>query len=250
MPVDEAIDELIDVVPELRGDRVVSELAGGLTNTNYKVATDARRLRRAHLGQGLRHARDRPRKRVPEHRRRRRRGRRRGRRRLPAGAFADGARVHRGPDAERRGPAPRGQARDGRATPAGGCTAPRRFRDDFNMFDIQRRYLALVQERGFRLPDRYLEFEPAGARDRACDGGARRGHRALQQRPAGRELHRHRRRVPADRLRVLRQQRRLLRARQRLERVEPVARPARRAGRPLLRPAAAPTRWRGRGCGA
>jgi thiamine kinase-like enzyme len=35
-----------------------------------------------------------------------------------------------------------------------------RFRDDFNMFDIQRRYLKLVQERGFRLPDRYLEFEP------------------------------------------------------------------------------------------
>jgi thiamine kinase-like enzyme len=28
------------------------------------------------------------------------------------------------------------------------------------MFDIQRRYLRLVQERGFRLPDRYLEFEP------------------------------------------------------------------------------------------
>jgi thiamine kinase-like enzyme len=34
------------------------------------------------------------------------------------------------------------------------------FRDDFNMFDIQRRYLQLVQERGFRLPARYLEFEP------------------------------------------------------------------------------------------
>jgi thiamine kinase-like enzyme len=34
------------------------------------------------------------------------------------------------------------------------------FRDDFNMFDIQRRYLRLVQERGFRLPERYLEFEP------------------------------------------------------------------------------------------
>jgi thiamine kinase-like enzyme len=34
------------------------------------------------------------------------------------------------------------------------------FRDDFNMFRIQRRYLGLVQERGFRLPDRYLEFEP------------------------------------------------------------------------------------------
>ncbi len=34
------------------------------------------------------------------------------------------------------------------------------FRDDFNMFRIQKRYLKLVQERGFRLPDRYLEFAP------------------------------------------------------------------------------------------
>jgi thiamine kinase-like enzyme len=32
------------------------------------------------------------------------------------------------------------------------------FRDDFNMFEIQPRYLEIVQERGFRLPDRYLEF--------------------------------------------------------------------------------------------
>ena len=38
----------------------------------------------------------------------------------------------------------------------------------------------------------------------------------VQQRPPGRELHRRRRRVQADRLRVLGQQRRLLRARQRL----------------------------------
>jgi len=30
----------------------------------------------------------------------------------------------------------------------------------FDMFDIQRRYLALVRERSFRLPERYLEFEP------------------------------------------------------------------------------------------
>src|SRR5439155_18539124 len=36
----------------------------------------------------------------------------------------------------------------------------RRFRDDFDMFAIQRRYLALVRKRGFRLPDRYGEFEP------------------------------------------------------------------------------------------
>jgi thiamine kinase-like enzyme len=33
------------------------------------------------------------------------------------------------------------------------------FLHDFDMFDIQRRYLGVVQERGFRLPGRYLEFE-------------------------------------------------------------------------------------------
>jgi len=36
----------------------------------------------------------------------------------------------------------------------------RRFRDDFNMFLIQKRYLGLVQERGFRLPDGYIDYEP------------------------------------------------------------------------------------------
>jgi len=38
--------------------------------------------------------------------------------------------------------------------------AGRRFVNDFNMFDIQRDYLRLVRERGFRLPDDYLEFMP------------------------------------------------------------------------------------------
>ena len=33
------------------------------------------------------------------------------------------------------------------------------FRDRFDMFALQRRYLALVQERGFRLPPRYLEHD-------------------------------------------------------------------------------------------
>ena len=36
----------------------------------------------------------------------------------------------------------------------------RRFRDDFDMFETQPRYLGIVQDRGFRLPDRYLEFAP------------------------------------------------------------------------------------------
>jgi thiamine kinase-like enzyme len=34
-----------------------------------------------------------------------------------------------------------------------------RFRDDFDMFVIQPRYLEIVRERGFRLPDRYEQFE-------------------------------------------------------------------------------------------
>ncbi len=36
-----------------------------------------------------------------------------------------------------------------------------RFTGDFDMVQIQRRYLSIVTERGFRLPDRYLEFMPA-----------------------------------------------------------------------------------------
>ena len=35
-----------------------------------------------------------------------------------------------------------------------------RFCVDFDMFDVQRRYLDTVQQRGFRLPDRYTEFMP------------------------------------------------------------------------------------------
>ena len=35
-----------------------------------------------------------------------------------------------------------------------------RFVSDFDMFDVQRTYVKTVQERGYRLPDRYLEFMP------------------------------------------------------------------------------------------
>jgi thiamine kinase-like enzyme len=35
-----------------------------------------------------------------------------------------------------------------------------RFANDFDMFAVQRGYLAVVRERGFRLPPRYLEFMP------------------------------------------------------------------------------------------
>lgn len=43
-----------------------------------------------------------------------------------------------------------------------------RFVNDFDMFEIQRRYLAVVLDHGFRLPDRYLEFLPAVDRIRAA----------------------------------------------------------------------------------
>src|SRR5437868_11563044 len=36
----------------------------------------------------------------------------------------------------------------------------RRFLHDFDMFEIQPRYLEIVRQRGFRLPDRYEDFEP------------------------------------------------------------------------------------------
>jgi thiamine kinase-like enzyme len=160
MPVDEAIDALIDVVPQLRGDRVVSELAGGLTNTNYKVETAAGAfvVRISSKDSGML-AIDRENEYhntvaaadagvgaavvgyVPE-------------RSLMVLEFIEG----RAQSAEdlRRG--------DKIEMIADACRqlhGARRFRDDFNMFDIQRRYLELVQQRGFRLPNGYLGYEPA-----------------------------------------------------------------------------------------
>ncbi len=41
-----------------------------------------------------------------------------------------------------------------------------RFRDDFDMFVTQRRYLDIVRSHGFRLPPRYIEFAPAVQRIR------------------------------------------------------------------------------------
>ncbi|MGH8892216.1 MAG: choline/ethanolamine kinase family protein [Actinomycetes bacterium] len=35
-----------------------------------------------------------------------------------------------------------------------------RFVGDFDMFEVQRRYLSIVLDRGFRLPDRYLDLMP------------------------------------------------------------------------------------------
>ncbi|HEX2174518.1 MAG TPA: choline kinase family protein [Nocardioidaceae bacterium] len=50
-----------------------------------------------------------------------------------------------------------------------------RFVRDFNMFRIQERYLQIVQEHGFRMPERYLDFVPQ----------VQRIERALEARPTG-----------------------------------------------------------------
>jgi thiamine kinase-like enzyme len=160
MPVDEAIDALIDVVPELRGPREVTELAGGLTNTNYKVVTGtgAYVVRISAKDAGLL-AIDRDNEYqntvaaadagvgaqvvgyLPE-------------RSLMVLEFIEG-------EAQSAEDLRRGDKIEMVADACRRLHGARRFRDDFNMFRIQQRYLALVQDRGFRLPERYLEFEPA-----------------------------------------------------------------------------------------
>ncbi|HEU0194651.1 MAG TPA: choline/ethanolamine kinase family protein, partial [Gaiellales bacterium] len=159
MTDDAGVQELLDLVPALRGRTAVSELAGGLTNTNYKVDTpdgafvvrvsakDAGLLAidreneylntvaAADAGVGARVVDY-----LPE-------------RSLLVLEFIEG--VTQTSEDLRRG--------DSLEMVAAACRrlhGARRFRDDFNMFRIQQRYLGLVQERGFRLPDRYTEFEP------------------------------------------------------------------------------------------
>ena len=110
-----------------------------------------------------------------------------------------------------------------------------RFRDDFDMFRVAERYLALVDERLDPDPRRLSGASRSHPPDR---GGARRpsAHdRPLPQRPPCRELPRRRRASVARRLGVQRQQRPGVRARQhrpgaRLRRL-----PGRGAVRRLLR---------------
>lgn len=42
------------------------------------------------------------------------------------------------------------------------------FLHDFNMFELQQKYLRICQEHGFRIPDAYLDFEPHVARIRGA----------------------------------------------------------------------------------
>ena len=146
-------------MPELSGAAEVAELPGGLTNTNYKVTTGsgAYVVRVSAKDAGLL-AIDRENEYLNT---------------VAAAEVGVGARVTaylpedhvlvldfivgetQTPEALRRG-----DKLDQVAAACRRLHGARRFRDDFNMFRIQARYLELVQQRGFRLPERYLEFEP------------------------------------------------------------------------------------------
>jgi thiamine kinase-like enzyme len=153
------LEEVLAAVPELRDPLSVEPLMGGLTNTNYKITSPSgcfvvrifgketsllaidresevhNTIAAAETGVGPPFVAA-----VPEHAA------------LVLG-YLDGEVM----DAEklRRG--------DRLAAVAAACRrlhAGRPFLHDFDMFDIQRRYLAIVRERGFRLPVRYEELEP------------------------------------------------------------------------------------------
>jgi thiamine kinase-like enzyme len=152
------IDDILPHVEQLAGDdRVVSELPGGLTNTNYKVVVGSRSyvVRVSSKDAGLL-AIDRDNEYQNS---------------LAAAEAGVGAGVvaylpemgalvldfiegtTMSADDLRRG--------DRLAEVAAACRelhACRPFRDDFNMFRTQERYVQIVQGRGLRLPDRYLEF--------------------------------------------------------------------------------------------
>ena len=154
-----ALDDVLAAVPELADARSVEPLAGGLTNTNYRVTSprgsyvvrisgkdtgllaidrenEAHNTRcAAEAGVGAPFVAW-----VPEHD-------------ALVLEFLDGEVM----DSEKL------RAGDRLPAVARACRrlhGARRFLHDFDMFEIQRGYVRVVQERGFRLPERYLEFEP------------------------------------------------------------------------------------------
>jgi thiamine kinase-like enzyme len=154
-----SLEAVLEAVPELWNPRSVQSLPGGLTNTNYKVVTDgyAYVVRISSKDAGLL-AIDRENElhnsiaaadagvgapvvaALPEHD-------------ALVLLFIEGTTLT--PEDLRRG--------DRLALVADACRrlhGARRFLHDFDMFEIQRRYLRVVQKRDFRLPERYLEFEP------------------------------------------------------------------------------------------
>jgi thiamine kinase-like enzyme len=153
-----ALEDVLQAVDELRGG-IAEPLAGGLTNTNYKVVKDGRSyvVRISGKDTGLL-AIDRENERhntiaaaetgvgapfvvaVPEHD-------------ALVLEFLDGEVM----DAEKLR---RGDRLEEIAHACRRLHGGRRFLHDFDMFEIQRGYVDVVHERGFRLPDGYDELAP------------------------------------------------------------------------------------------
>lgn len=154
-----ALEDVLEAVPQLRGALEVEQLAGGLTNTNYKVTTaeGAYVVRISGKDTGLL-AIDRANEihntiaasetgvgapfvaALPE---------------LDALVLEFMVGETMTPELLRRG--------DRLGQIADSCRrlhVGRRFLHAFDMFAIQRTYLHVVRERGFALPERYVEFEP------------------------------------------------------------------------------------------
>ena len=223
------LDALFDQTKSLAGKpRTICELSGGLTNRNYKVTTpDGSFVARISAGGSELLAIDRD----CEYRNS-----------LTAAAAGAGAPVieYRPQDRLLVIGYIEGRTFDAADVAAAG-NLPRiaaacrrlhegaRFGNDFDMFDVQRRYLSVARSRGFKIPAGYDDLEPQfsaaekalAVRAEGPEGPCSRA-RAVQQRPAAREPHRRRGADLADRLRAVRQQRRLLRARQHRRRGAPV----------------------------
>ena len=153
------LEEVLVAVPELADAQSVEPLTGGLTNTNYKVTTPSGRyvVRISHKDSGLL-AIDRANETHNT---------------IVAAEAGVGpgfvaalpdrdALVIEYLDAETMSPEllRRGDRLSEAAAAMRRLHGARRFLQDFDMFEIQRRYLRIVRERGFRLPARYEEFEP------------------------------------------------------------------------------------------
>ncbi len=153
------IDDVLAAVPELHDAQSVESLTGGLTNTNYKVTSTSgcyvvrisgkdtsllaidrenevhNTIAAAETGIGAPFVAA-----LPEHDA------------LVLG-FLDG-------EVMDAGKLRRGDRTGAIASSCRRLHAGRPFLHDFDMFEIQPRYLAIVRERGFRLPDGYEGFEP------------------------------------------------------------------------------------------
>jgi thiamine kinase-like enzyme len=151
-------ERLLDEIPQLAGPRRITELPGGLTNRNFRVSTTTGEyVVRKFAGEANLLAIDRD----HEHRN------------SVIAAESVGAPVIAYRPADRIlvvGFIEGWTFTDASFTEPGNIKrvaracrklhGGKRFVNDFNMFDIQRQYLELCQNRGFKMPSDYLDFQP------------------------------------------------------------------------------------------